>query len=146
MWLGTFQRGDIIPLALACIHPVTRVPTMPASGPTYQIIAFTGSSIIAATKFPVRDRYALDSSGANNAYFEGEQIVTSGFATGSHWILYRYVLGSTRYLQTDEFVVDAGSGDADGQIISADTFVRPEASHVVYTALGGTEYDGRNAY
>ena len=146
MWLGTFQRGDLIPLSLVCIHPVTRVPTMPAACPRYQIFGPTGTSIIAATKFPIRDRYLLDSAGANNAYFEFEQLVTTGFVTGSHWILYRYLLGSTLYLQTDEFVVEATTGDADGQIVSADALVKSDATHIVYTTIAGNEVEGRNPY
>lgn len=146
-WLGTFQRGDQICLALQCVNPITGVPTMPAICPTYQIIDGAANNVVSATKLPIVDRYSLDTAGSNNAYFEKNFLLDGNFAV-STWFLvvYRFRISSSNYLHHDHFFVEATTSDASGQIISADAIPRPEANIVVYTTNALEERQGRNPF
>ncbi len=147
-WLGTFQTGDLLTFRITTRNGAG-TPTIPDACPTYQIALKSGDSVVTATKMAIRDRYALDTSGANNCLFESTILIDSTITTFGNvtfYLIYKWRISSALFREVDTFGVDATIGDPAGQILALDWLPKSEADFVLNsTADGDIEY-GRNPF
>lgn len=144
-WLGVQQVGDLFTFWI-----VTRngagTPTIPDACPTYHILTAGGTEVVAASKMAIRDRYGLDSSGANNCVFEATQQINSSFSAGSHYVIFQWRISSALYKEVDVFQVDATVTDPAGQILALDWLPKAEADLTLHTLADGDLENGRNPF
>ena len=113
--MGRYVTGQSIPLSL-CSRNASGVPTMPDSIPVAELYDSAGSQVGSDIELASWDRYARDSSGANNAIFQRRFLLTSSFSAGPYSVLYKWTISAVVYKATDNFVVSYAS-DADGTVI-----------------------------
>jgi len=115
MWIGRYLVGQSIPLSF-CSRNASGVPTMPDAVPVAELYDSAGSQVGSDIELASVDRYAVDTSGANNALFQRRFRLTSGFSAGRYSVLYKWTVSAVAYKQTACFDVLYAS-DADGTVI-----------------------------
>lgn len=125
--LGRFQRGQKVPLAVAC-------PAAPDAAPV---------ATITLNNAPVAT-IALPMAG-DTLHFGLSYRIGSAFVLGTYRVAYAYAIGGVPSAAIDEFDVVAG-GDSMGEVISMFWYGRPEASYVVAQLGGGRLVQGRNPH
>lgn len=145
-WLGTFQTGDLFTFWITTRNGAG-TPTIPDACPTYQILTAGGTEVIAATKMAIRDRYAHDTSGANNCVFEATQLIDGNFAfaTGGHYVIFKWRVSTALFKEVDMFNL-GGTADTDGQVLALDRFPKNESDLVPYRVRSADLKFGRNPF
>ena len=143
-WLGIHQTGDVLTFWLTTRN-AAGTPTIPDACPTFQIVKADGTSVVTATKMIIRDRYALDTSGANNCVFEGSYLLDANFTVTSYYVIFSWLVSSALFREVDVFNL-GGTADGTGQVLSLDRLPQPENELVVHHVRGGDILYGRNPF
>lgn len=139
-YLGKFQNGDRLPLAVACVDK-EGVPTAPDLAPTAKI--FIDDGTLQATVSLPAVHADINSAGAFQGLFK-IRYLEGGLATDKYYVAYRYYLSGVPYqTETDSFELVAG-GNSAGTVIALAHTPQHGQSVVQYDTEDGNIYLGRN--
>lgn len=95
-WIGRYTVGQSIPL-LMCSTDASNTPTLPDAAPIAEIYDNGTIQVGSDISLPIIDKYALDTSGANNCIFGLPYRLHSSFSAGRYTIIYKWTISAVEY-------------------------------------------------
>jgi hypothetical protein len=135
MWLGDYQLGSYLPV-LVQTKTAAGVPTTPDDSPFIKIYSAAGT-VILSTQLPILDLEVQDGS------FFQPVLLGSGYAEGWYMVRTSWLISGVLQAETWGFRIIPG-GNADGAVVSAHWYQRPQANYVVQALASGTIVKGTN--
>ena len=135
MYCGRHFQGTEVSLSVLC-KSASDVPVAPDAAPSIDVYSST-AKVLAAKTIPPIDRYGL------TGLFGLRLFLDARYAAGLYTVVYRWVSGSFKGTQLDDFEVLPGSS-ADGTPIATYLYKRPHADFLVQQLDSGELLRGRN--
>ena len=132
--IGRFALGEIVPLAVWTRNS-SDTPTLPVRSPVAAV--YSGTALVLTQSLPISDRYGV------TGFFSYGLHLDARFTTGPHSVIIHYVIGSSSYLESQDFEVVAG-GNALGAGIASYYFSIPQANVVLLQTDAGKLLRRRN--